>query len=142
MSKVDIKEQVSPAIPASDTARIVYDGDCPFCSRYVEKTRLDRALGKVELLNAREGGPLVDSLIRGGYDLDEGIVLVLGERIYHGADCMNALALMTSRSDLFNRMNAALFSSPRVAVVLYPVLRAGRNMTLRLLGRKKILPRG
>ena len=43
---------------------IVYDGQCPFCSRYVELVRLRQSLGQVRLINAREGGPLVDELQR------------------------------------------------------------------------------
>ena len=41
-------------------AWLVYDGDCPFCSRYVQYLRLRQAAGPVRLVNAREGGPLVD----------------------------------------------------------------------------------
>ena len=37
-------------------ASIVYDGDCPFCSRYVKLVRLREALGSVDLVNARDGG--------------------------------------------------------------------------------------
>ena len=39
---------------------IVYDGDCPFCSRYVALVRLREAVGQVVLANARDGGPVVD----------------------------------------------------------------------------------
>jgi hypothetical protein len=45
---------------------------------------------------------------------------------------------MSGPSDLFNRLNAALFRSPRVARLLYPMLRGGRNAVLRLLGRTKL----
>ena len=61
-------------------AWLVYDGDCPFCSRYVQYLRLRQAAGPVRLVNAREGGPLVDELQRAGLDLDEGMVLKLGGR--------------------------------------------------------------
>lgn len=119
-------------------AWLVYDGDCPFCSRYVRYLRLRQAAGPVRLVNAREGGPLVDELLRAGLDLDEGMVLKLGGRYYHGADCIHALALLSSGSGLFNRINAKVFRSPQLSRVLYPVLRAGRNMTLRFLGRAKM----
>jgi predicted DCC family thiol-disulfide oxidoreductase YuxK len=119
-------------------AWLVYDGDCPFCSRYVQYLRLRQAAGQVRLVNAREGGPLVDELMRAGLDLDEGMVLKLGGRYYHGADCIHALALLSSGSGLFNRINARVFRSPHLARVLYPVLRAGRNTVLRLLGRTKL----
>jgi len=51
------------------------------------------------------------------------------------------LALLSTPSSGFNRLNAALFRSPTASRLLYPVLRAGRNAVLRLLGRGKIEPR-
>ena len=120
----------------------MYDGDCPFCSRYVQYLRLREAAGPVRLVNAREGGPLVDELLRAGLDLDEGMVLKLGGRSYHGADCIHALALLSSGSGLFNRINAKVFRSPQLSRLLYPVLRAGRNTVLRLLGRTQIASTG
>ena len=134
-------ESAGPQDPRGD-AWLVYDGDCPFCSRYVQYLRLREAAGPVRLVNAREGGPLVDELRRAGLDLDEGMVLKLGGRYYHGADCIHALALLSSSSGLFNRINAKVFHSPVLSRALYPVLRAGRNTVLRMLGRTKIAAAG
>jgi predicted DCC family thiol-disulfide oxidoreductase YuxK len=123
-------------------ASLVYDGDCPFCSRYVRYLRLRDAVGKVELVNAREGGPLVEEIARKGYDLDGGMVLKMAGRYYHGSDCIHALALLSSDSDTFNRINAAIFRSPTLSRLLYPALRTGRNIVLKALGRTKIHPSG
>ena len=123
---------------ADDEAWIIYDGDCPFCSAYVRMVRLKESLGAVHLLNARDGGPLVDEVQARGLSLDEGMVLKWQGRFYHGADCINMLALMSTPSSAFNRLNGWLFRSPTVSRVMYPVLRAGRNAALFLLGRKKI----
>ncbi len=90
------------------------------------------------LIDARQGGPLVDEIKGKGFDLDEGMVLKIGGRFYHGADCMVVLASMSGESSVLNRLNARVFKSPSVARVVYPVLRTGRNATLRLLGRSKI----
>ena len=119
-------------------AWIVYDGQCPFCSRYVQLLRLRDSLGEVRLINARDGGPVVEEMQRAGVDLDEGMVLKLDGQLYHGHDCIHVLALLSTPSGPFNRINAALFRSPRAARLLYPILRAGRNGVLRLLGRSKI----
>jgi predicted DCC family thiol-disulfide oxidoreductase YuxK len=126
------------AARAQAPAWIVYDGQCPFCSRYVALLRLRASLGQVRLIDARAGGPIVDELRRSGIDLDEGMVLKLDDRLYHGADCIHVLALLSTPSGLFNRVNAAVFRSPRAARLLYPALRAGRNTVLRLLGRSKL----
>ncbi|MCG8545260.1 MAG: hypothetical protein MJE12_13750 [Alphaproteobacteria bacterium] len=47
------------------------------------------------------------------------------------------LALMGSPSGTFNRLNRATFRAPILARLLYPVLRAGRNLGLRILRRLK-----
>lgn len=53
---------------------------------------------------------------------------------------MNLLALLSTPSSTFNRVNGLIFRSPTASRILYPVLRAGRNATLRLLGRRRIRP--
>lgn len=137
---MNIRSPSTPAALELDEHRtvIVYDGQCPFCSRFVRYQRLQLSIGPVELVDARQGGALVRRLRQLGYDLDEGMVLVWHGQIFHGDACINRLALLSSRSDLFNRVNAAVFRSPTVSRVLYPVLRAGRNGVLRMLGRRKI----
>ncbi|MAM61595.1 DCC1-like thiol-disulfide oxidoreductase family protein [Maritimibacter sp. UBA3975] len=118
--------------------QIVYDGECPFCSRYVAMLRLREAAGPVELVNAREDHPAVTRVMAAGFDLDKGMALIDGDTIHYGDDCIHRLALMSTNSTLFNRLNARIFRSPRVAKLLYPVLKTGRNVTLALMGRRKI----
>jgi predicted DCC family thiol-disulfide oxidoreductase YuxK len=119
---------------------IVYDGQCPFCSRYVQLVRLRETLGKVGLFDARKGGRQVEEARRAGLDLDEGMVLKLDGRLYHGAECIHMLALLSTPSSWFNHVNAAMFRSRTASRLLYPVLRAGRNTVLRMLGRSKLNP--
>jgi predicted DCC family thiol-disulfide oxidoreductase YuxK len=117
---------------------LIYDGDCPFCSRYAQLARIREALGPLRLINAREHPDLVRQLAEKGYDLDKGMVLQTGEKIYFGDECLNALALMSTRSGVFNTLTGAVFRSKKVSRWVYPVLRCGRNVILRILGRKKI----
>lgn len=116
-----------------DTAYLIYDGECPFCSQYARLTRLRSSMGGLELINARDGGPRVDEVRALGLQLDEGMVLQMGDSIYHGADCLHRLALMSSRSGVFNGLTYAIFKNEQLSRALYPVLRAGRNLTLKLL---------
>lgn len=120
-------------------AWLLYDGECPFCSRYVAYLRLRASLQqRLHLIDARKGGPLVDEVARRGLDLNEGMALKYGNRWYHGADCIHVLALLSSSAGWFNRINAAVFRSPTAARWLYPILRTGRNAVLRVLGRSQI----
>jgi hypothetical protein len=71
-------------------------------------------------------------------DLDQGMALVIGERVSHGKECIHQLALMSTPSGLFNRITSWIFRSRTACKVLYPPMRAGRNAVLRLLGRTKL----
>jgi hypothetical protein len=66
------------------------------------------------------------------------MVLRVGGVYYHGSACMHMLALLSTRATLFNRINALIFCSQERARRLYPILRAGRNVTLKILGRSRI----
>lgn len=122
----------------SDEQFIVYDGDCPFCANYVKLQQLRRNIGLVNIINAREGGVEVVELKRLGFDLDEGMVLVYRGEVYHGDACIHMLALLSDASNPLSRFIAWLFRSRSVARVLYPVMRAGRNFTLRLMNRRRL----
>lgn len=106
----------------------------------MQLVRVRETVGLLPMINARDGGPEIDEVIQNNLDLDEGMVLKLSGRLYHGQDCIHALALLSEPKGLFNRFNAWVFKSPKRAAILYPVLRAGRNLVLKLLGRKNIKP--
>ena len=117
------------------SVKIIYDGECPFCSRYVRFLRLKETVGPVELIDARTNDPAVKQVRDAGFDLNDGMALIDGDAIYWGDACINRLALMSTASGAFNRLNAAIFKSPALSKTLYPILVFGRNSTLRLLGR-------
>jgi hypothetical protein len=71
-------------------------------------------------------------LSRDGIDLDEGMAVYFRERLYVGSEALNVIALLSTPVDLANRVFAALLGRPAVARALYPLLRAGRNLLLRL----------
>lgn len=116
---------------------IVYDGECPLCSRYVAMVRLREAFGRVDLVDARSDDPMAIEACK-RFDMDEGMAVHMGGQWYHGADSMNVLSMAAGPVSAANRIFAAIFSNPRRARVLYPFLRTGRNALLRILGRRKI----
>ena len=122
----------------SDEVAIVYDGECPFCQQYTQLLRVRASAGKVRLIDARSDDPLVSTIVERGFNLDQGMIVIIAERFYHGAAAMQVLAMLSTRSGWFNRFNYFVFRSKTVSTVLYPFLRAGRNLVLRILGHKPI----
>ena len=117
---------------------VFYDGDCPFCKRYVRLLRLRRSAGTVRLVDLRGNADIRSALEGDGFDLDQGMIVETGGRRFGGADALHALALLSTRSDLFNRANRFALSSPHIAGAIYPVLRCGRWLTLFALERDGI----
>ncbi len=117
---------------------LIYDGECPFCSRYVQLLRLRETVGSLRLINARSSDPEVDVVRQLGYVIDEGMVLKMGGRYFHGDTCLHMLALMSSQQGWFNRLNFWLFRSDWLSRLAYPLLRTGRNSVLWLLRRRKL----
>lgn len=114
---------------------IYYDGDCPFCSRYVRLLRLRDAAGPVALTNLREDDAARQRFSDAGLAPDDGMLVETEGGLFHGADALNVISMLSSPSGVFNRLNAQLFRSRTAARFIYPLLRAGRNATLLLLGR-------
>jgi predicted DCC family thiol-disulfide oxidoreductase YuxK len=130
--------RLSDSSSAIDEPWLLYDGECPFCSRYVGLIRLRESIGPVRIINIRQGGQEVEQAMSAGLDLDEGMLLHYEGQMYHGADCLNRLALLTTSNTSFNRLNAWLFKNATFSKLSYPILRVGRNLTLKLLGRPRL----
>ena len=116
---------------------VVHDGDCPVCSQFAKLIRL-RATA-VTLFDARKDThPAVALCVAAGFDLDAGMAVAVGGKFDHGDAAMVVLASLTTPMGLFNRLNAWMFRPSRRARRLYPVLVGGRNLSLRLMGRRRI----
>lgn len=121
---------------------LVYDGDCPVCQTFARRYRVQEGSGQINLVDARQAPDRVRELEACGLSLDEGLVVETAGRRYHGAQAMHYLALSGSAAGGFNRLNGWLFRREAVARALYPLLRFGRRLLLRALGRKPIEPPG
>src|SRR5215468_3113509 len=117
---------------------IIYDGDCPFCRRYVQLMTLRKHVGKVDLIDARSGDRRVIAAQAEGYDLEKGMLARFGNRAYHGADAVALLADLSNNRTFVQRFLSRILVSPKRAAILYPIMRFGRRLTLLLLGRSRI----
>jgi predicted DCC family thiol-disulfide oxidoreductase YuxK len=117
---------------------LVYDDDCPVCSNYVQMLRIRESIGELKLVNARDGGELVDEITAKGINLDKGMVLIMDGKTYYNSDTIHALALISSPSGIVNRFNYWIFKSKYRSYILYPILRFLRGVLLTVLGKKKL----
>jgi predicted DCC family thiol-disulfide oxidoreductase YuxK len=117
---------------------LVYDRECPVCSAYVRMVRIRRDIGQLELVNARESSSIMDEVTNAGLNIDQGMVLMMKDRLYFGADAIHMLAMISTRNGWFNRLNHLIFASRTLSKIYYPIARGGRNLLLKLLGRTMI----
>ncbi|MFQ5983732.1 MAG: DCC1-like thiol-disulfide oxidoreductase family protein [Woeseiaceae bacterium] len=123
---------------AANDIFLVYDKECPACDAYCNLVRIRESVGNLVLVDARDPGPLMDEITAAGLDIDQGMVLKVGDRRYYGADAIHALAIMGTRSGFFNRLSYWCFRSRSVSRIIYPILRACRNLLLKILRKTKI----
>ena len=117
---------------------LVYDRECPACNAYCQVVNIRESVGDLRIVDARENSQVMKEITAQGLDIDQGMVLKMGGQLYYGADAIHALALIGSRSGIFNRMNYWMFKSRTASSLLYPVLRFFRNLLLKFLGKSKI----
>ena len=117
---------------------LVYDKECPACNAYCQIVRIRESVGDLKIIDAREQSDVIDEITAKGLDIDQGMVLKMGDQLYYGSDAIHALALISSRSGIFNRFNYWVFKSKTLSSWLYPFLRLCRNLLLKVLGKTKI----
>ena len=102
--------------------------------------RIRQNVGRVHMIDARESDhPLVREISAKGLDLNEGMAVQWDGRFYYGSDALHVLAMLGSEDGIFSRINALVFSRPKLARAIYPYMVTGRKLTLRMLGRKPIV---
>jgi len=123
---------------AREKILLVYDKQCPVCDNYCQLVHIRETVGELRLIDARASSTVMDEITSRRWDIDQGMVLKMGDELYYGSDAIHALALIGSRSGFFNRFNYWMFKSRMRSRMLYPVLRFFRNFLLKLLRRTKI----
>ena len=117
---------------------LIYDKECPACNMYCQIVRIRESVGDLKIIDARKKSDVLDEITDRGLDIDQGMVLKMGGQLYFGSDAIHALALISSRSGIFNRFNYCMFKSKYISSWLYPMLRFCRNLLLKILGKTKI----
>jgi len=91
------------------------------------------------LVDLRTRADLAGAFKARGLDVDDGMIVEGAFGLKHGADAVHALALLTSPVTPFNIAVHRILRHRKLAGILYPLLRAGRALSLRLAGKGRIL---
>lgn len=121
-------------VPNAEDLWLVYDDECPVCRNYCRHIRLSEAAGRLQLVDARQPGALMDEITRAGLDIDQGMVLKVRGQLYYGDAAMHMITLMSTRAGWFNRLSFLFFGTRLAARVFYPIGKAFRNVLLKFLG--------
>jgi len=117
---------------------LVYDKECPACNYYCRLAKIRETVGDLKLVDAREPGSTMMAITAAGLDIDQGMVLIIGNEMYYGSDAIHMLAMLSTRTGFFNRLSYRVFKSKRISRVLYPIFRSSRNLLLKILRKTKI----
>lgn len=117
---------------------LVYDDECPVCRAYCTNISLKDPERPLELIDARKAGALMDDITARGLDIDEGMVVKIGDDLHYGSDAIHVLSQYTKPAGLMGRMNQTLFRHKFLSDILYPAGKTLRNLVLYALGIEKI----
>jgi predicted DCC family thiol-disulfide oxidoreductase YuxK len=123
------------AVHTEPASFILYDGECPVCRNYLAWTNLRSVRPDIALINARESPDLVAEYRRKGVEINDNMILRLGDLTLHGAD---ALSMLTRLGEARSGPIAAtlrFISRPAISRPLYPFMVAGRKALLFALRR-------
>ena len=120
----------------SEKSLFIYDGDCPFCNYFAQLLELKSSLPDFEILDGRKNLAQLTKLYNEGYDLNKGAILIINQKIFHGADAINWICNeIKEPSDSLLEVLRIVFTSNKRTNFLFPFLLWGRRLSLTLKGK-------
>jgi predicted DCC family thiol-disulfide oxidoreductase YuxK len=121
-----------------DHITIVYDDQCPVCRTYCAGLKPQADGPALDLVDARQGGALMDEITARGLDIDQGMVVKIGDTLHYGSDAIHELSKYAGTKNAMGVMGRVFFGSRFIARIVYPPCKAVRNVLLRMLGISKV----
>jgi predicted DCC family thiol-disulfide oxidoreductase YuxK len=126
-----------PTPPDTDRIELVYDGQCPICTAYCCNLTARPDIN-LTLVDARRPGATMAAITAQGLDIDQGMVLKVGDQLLYGDAAIMALNAYLQPNTAMGWLNRLFFDTPRRAQIFYALGKALRNGVLKILGIKKI----
>jgi len=113
------------------TLIFIYDGECPFCNHFAELLELKSKIKNISILDGRKNPDLIKDLLKKGYDIDNGAILLMDENIFHGAEAINTICkLINKPSSKLLEILSKTFKSSKRTKFIFPFLVRARRLTL------------
>ena len=113
---------------------LVYDGGCPFCRHFAQRSELMGGLPDLVIRDGRSDHELRAMLRSKGFNLSNGAVLMDEDQIWHGSEAISMLCRNLSPSDPLLQLLNGLFKDSGRANLFYPGLLMARQIALGLRG--------
>ena len=109
----------------------IYDGECPFCNHFAELLELKSKISNISIIDGRKNPNIINSLLKQGYDIDKGAILLCGDDIFHGADAINNICnKLNNPSGALLKLLSKVFKSNKRTNFLFPLLLRARRFAL------------
>ena len=109
----------------------IYDGQCPFCNHFAELLELKSKVKNISVIDARKNYNLTKSLLKKGYDIDKGAILLKGNDIFHGSEAINTICnQINNPSGRLLKTLSNIFKSNKRSKILFPFLLRARRLAL------------
>ena len=109
----------------------IYDGQCPFCNHFAELLELKSKIKNISIIDARKNYNLTKSLLKKGYDIDKGAILLKGNDIFHGSEAINTICnQINNPSGRLLKTLSNIFKSNKRSKILFPFLLRARRLAL------------
>lgn len=118
--------------------QIIYDQSCPFCSDFVKVVELRSAGFEVELISARSTDCILVNEVSSRHNLDDGMVVIIGDIEYFGDAAAHQLSKLTRTKILRGKLYKLMLRNRKIAKLTYPILVLLRKLYFRLV-RKKLI---
>ncbi len=113
------------------TLTFIYDGECPFCNHFAELLELKSKIKNISILDGRKNPDLIIDLLKKGYDLDKGAILLKDKEIFHGASAINTICkLINQPSSKLLEILSTTFKSSKRTKFIFPFLVRARRLAL------------
>ncbi len=126
------------AAQTAEKIEIVYDDECPVCKTYCTNISLDNPEDSLTLTDARRKTAIMDDVTAKGWNIDEGIVVKINDKMYYNSEAMHQIAIRTKEKGFMGWVNRVFFRTARLSNVVYPAAKVARNMLLRVMGVGRI----